>query len=210
MLLLFSFFRLKQLIYILFIFLAACSQDHCLTTEVISVININSKWNHHQKLVKALTQYQAYGTLFFYSNNQKLLARFYWKQISPHHYKFLLTNLLGMTELKVEKEDKLVYIYNRGDECVVNEKNAEQIIYKLTGIMLSLKNVSQWIMGLPGDSTNFSLDVESHLRELSFGKSRAQLHISYLGYRKAPGRPEMPSRIELHQANQRIQLKLDK
>ncbi|WP_231517345.1 lipoprotein insertase outer membrane protein LolB [Candidatus Erwinia haradaeae] len=193
----------------MFILLAACSEDHCLITKVVNVTNINSQWNHHKKLVQALNQYQAHGTLFFYSHNQKLLARFYWKQISPYHYKFLLTNLLGMTELELEKKDKLVYIYNRGGKCVVNEKNAEKIIYKLTGIMISLNNFSQWIMGLPGDSTNFSLDAESHLRELSFGTSRAQLHIFYLGYRKTFDGPEMPSHIELHQANQCIQLKLD-
>ncbi|WP_157990448.1 lipoprotein insertase outer membrane protein LolB [Candidatus Erwinia haradaeae] len=191
------------------ILLVACSQDHYLTTKVVSVININSKWNHHKKLIKALTQYQTHGTLFFYSNNQKLLARFYWKQISLNHYKFLLTNLLGMTELELEKKDKLVYIHDREGEYVVNENNTEQIIYKLTGIMISLKNFSQWIMGLPGDSTHFSLDAESHLREVSFGASRSQLHIFYLGYRKTPDKLEMPSYIELRQANQCIQLKLD-
>ncbi|VFP87054.1 Outer-membrane lipoprotein LolB precursor [Candidatus Erwinia haradaeae] len=204
-----AYARFKKLIYLSYILLLACSQGPYLKTEAVSEINTNPKWNHHQNLVKALTQYQVHGTLLLYSNNQKLFARFYWKQISPHHYQFLLSNLLGMTELQLEQKDQFVYIHTRDRKCVVSEKYAEYIIFQLTGIMVSLKNFSQWIMGLPGASTDFRLDSESHLRELSFGISSTQLHIFYLGYRKAPDKPAMPSHIELYQGKQRIKLKID-
>ncbi|VFP83171.1 lipoprotein insertase outer membrane protein LolB [Candidatus Erwinia haradaeae] len=187
--------------------LTACSQYPA--QNPIDRQKITSLWPIHEKLVQQITHYQTHGTLSGFSGHHKIFIRFYWQQTSPYHYKLIFINPLGATELQLIQEGAIVQIMTQKAKYVISEKHAEQVIYKLTGMHISLENFRQWIMGLPGNSTDFKLYEQHLLRRVYFNDVSKRLYIVYLAYKKEFGLPLMPTRIEVHQDKKYIQLKID-
>ncbi len=83
------------------------------------------------------------------------------------------------------------------------------MIGKLTGMPIPLNSLRQWILGLPGDATDYTLDDQYRL-------SRGKLHPRAVKPRKvvysaydSKTQPSLPSNMELTQGSQRIKLKMD-
>lgn len=57
-------------------------------------------------------------------------------------------------------------IDNKGQ--TYNATDAEEMIGRLTGMPIPLNSLRQWIIGLPGDATDYSLDDQYRLRELNY------------------------------------------
>ncbi len=57
-------------------------------------------------------------------------------------------------------------IDNKGQTYTATD--AEEMIGRLTGMPIPLNSLRQWIIGLPGDATDYSLDDRYRLRELNY------------------------------------------
>ncbi len=57
-------------------------------------------------------------------------------------------------------------IDNKGQTYTASD--AEEMIGRLTGMPIPLNSLRQWIIGLPGDATDYSLDDQYRLRELNY------------------------------------------
>jgi outer membrane lipoprotein LolB len=165
------------------------------------------QWRQHQQDVRNLNQFQTRGAFAYLSDEQKVYARFFWQQTGQDRYRLLLTNPLGSTELSLTAQPGGVQLIdNKGQ--TYNATDAEEMIGRLTGMPIPLNSLRQWIIGLPGDAADYSLDDQYRLRELNYTQNGKTWHVTYSGY-TSDTKPTLPSNMELNNGSQRIKLKMD-
>ena len=165
------------------------------------------QWRQHQQEVRNLSQYQTRGAFAYLSDSQKVYARFFWQQTGQDNYRLLLTNPLGSTELELNaKPGSVELVDNKGQHYTATD--AEEMIGKLTGMPIPLNSLRQWILGLPGDATDYKLDSQYRLSELNYTQNGKTWKVVYGGY-DSKTQPSLPSNMELTQGSQRIKLKMD-
>jgi outer membrane lipoprotein LolB len=165
------------------------------------------QWRQHQQEVRALQQFQTRGAFAFISEQQKVYARFFWQQTGQDRYRLLLTNPLGSTELELNAAPGAVELVdNKGQHYKADD--AEEMIGKLTGMPIPLNSLRQWIVGLPGDATDYKLDEQYRLSEVNYSQNGKNWKVVYSGY-DTKTQPALPSNLELSDGGQRIKLKMD-
>ncbi|MBZ7395967.1 lipoprotein localization protein LolB [Klebsiella grimontii] len=165
------------------------------------------QWRQHQQDVRNLNQFQTRGAFAYLSDEQKVYARFFWQQTGQNRYRLLLTNPLGSTELSLTAQPGNVQLIdNKGQTYTATD--AEEMIGRLTGMPIPLNSLRQWIIGLPGDATDYSLDDQYRLRELNYTQNGKTWHVTWGGY-TSDTKPSLPANMELNDGSQRIKLKMD-
>lgn len=165
------------------------------------------QWRQHQQDVRNLNQFQTRGAFAYLSDEQKVYARFFWQQTGQDRYRLLLTNPLGSTELLLTAQPGSVQLIdNKGQTYTATD--AEEMIGRLTGMPIPLNSLRQWIIGLPGEATDYSLDDQYRLRELNYTQNGKTWHVTYGGY-TSDTKPSLPANMELNDGSQRIKLKMD-
>ncbi|HBN2512272.1 TPA: lipoprotein localization protein LolB [Klebsiella oxytoca] len=165
------------------------------------------QWRQHQQDVRNLNQFQTRGAFAYLSDEQKVYARFFWQQTGQDRYRLLLTNPLGSTELSLTAQPGNVQLIdNKGQTYTAAD--AEEMIGRLTGMPIPLNSLRQWIIGLPGEATDYSLDDQYRLRELNYTQNGKTWHVTWGGY-TSDTKPSLPANMELNDGSQRIKLKMD-
>lgn len=165
------------------------------------------QWRQHQQAVLQLNQYQTRGAFAFISADQKVYARFFWQQTGQDRYRLLLTNPLGSTELELNAQPGHVQLVdNKGQRYTAED--GEEMIGKLTGMPIPLNSLRQWILGLPGDATDYKLDEQYRLREVNYRQDGKNWKVVYSAY-DSKTQPAMPANMELSDGDLRIKLKMD-
>jgi outer membrane lipoprotein LolB len=165
------------------------------------------QWRQHQQEVRAINQFQTRGAFAFISDQQKVYARFFWQQTGEDRYRLLLTNPLGSTELELNAQPGAVELVdNKGQRYKADD--AEEMIGKLTGMPIPLNSLRQWIVGLPGDASDYKLDDQYRLSEVNYSQNGKNWKVVYSGY-DSKTQPALPSNLELSDGAQRIKLKMD-
>lgn len=165
------------------------------------------QWRQHQQDVRNINQFQTRGAFAYLSDEQKVYARFFWQQTGQDRYRLLLTNPLGSTELSLTAQPGNVQLIdNKGQTYTATD--AEEMIGRLTGMPIPLNSLRQWIIGLPGDATDYSLDDQYRLRELNYTQNGKTWHVTWGGY-TSDTKPSLPANMELNDGSQRIKLKMD-
>ncbi|EOD9046879.1 lipoprotein insertase outer membrane protein LolB [Klebsiella quasipneumoniae] len=196
--------RLFRLLPLASLVLTACSVH---TPEGPGKSPDSPQWRQHQQAVRSLNQFQTRGAFAYLSDEQKVYARFFWQQTGQDRYRLLLTNPLGSTELSLTAQPGSVQLIdNKGQTYTATD--AEEMIGRLTGMPIPLNSLRQWIIGLPGDATDYSLDNRYRLRELNYTQNGKTWHVTYGGY-TSDTQPALPSNVELNNGAQRIKLKMD-
>ncbi len=80
-------------------------------------------------------------------------------------------------------------IDNKGQTYTATD--AEEMIGRLTGMPIPLNSLRQWIIGLPGDATDYSLDDRYRLRELNYTQNGKTAR-DHGGYPAIPSQPYRP------------------
>ena len=165
------------------------------------------QWRQHQQDVRNLNQFQTRGAFAYLSDEQKVYARFFWQQTGQDRYRLLLTNPLGSTELSLTAQPGNVQLIdNKGQTYTATD--AEEMIGRLTGMPIPLNSLRQWIIGLPGEATDYSLDDQYRLLELNSTQNGKTWHVTWGGY-TSDTKPSLPANMELNDGSQRIKLKMD-
>ena len=165
------------------------------------------QWRQHQQDVRNLNQFQTRGAFAYLSDEQKVYARFFWQQTGQDRYRLLLTNPLGSTELSLTAQPGNVQLIDHNGQTYT-ATDAEEMIGRLTGMPIPLNSLRQWIIGLPGEATDYSLDDQYRLRELNYTQNGKTWHVTYGGY-TSDTKPSLPANMELNDGSQRIKLKMD-
>jgi len=165
------------------------------------------EWRQHQQAVQKITQYQTRGAFAYLADDRKIYARFNWQQTNPERYRLLLTNPLGSTELELNVlPDQVQLTTGNGDRYTT--KDAEQTLARLSGMPIPLNSLRQWILGLPGEATDYRLDDKYQLKELSYQQNGKTWKVVYSSYDNNIN-PALPSNMELSTGTLRIKLKMD-
>jgi outer membrane lipoprotein LolB len=82
------------------------------------------------------------------------------------------------------------------------------MIGKLTGMPIPITSLRQWILGLPGDATDYKLDDQYRLSQVNYSQNGKNWKVVYGGY-DSNSKPALPSSLELTEGSQRIKLKMD-
>ncbi|WP_367680403.1 lipoprotein insertase outer membrane protein LolB [Candidatus Fukatsuia anoeciicola] len=170
------------------------------------------QWYQHKQQLQQLKQFQISGALAYFFDQQKIYARFFWQQYSKECYRLVFTSSLGITKFEVfVKPTVTLLIDNQGKHY--SSKNPQEMIQKFTGISLPMDNLRQWIIGLPGDSHDFTLDNKYYLKQVNYQQNTFTWFVSYQNYNTDPT-IHLPSRIELKQVElgkkeKYIKLKID-
>lgn len=165
------------------------------------------QWQQHQQEVAKVTHYQTRGAFAYLSDRQKVYARFNWQQTAPDRYRLLLTNPLGSTELQLDAQGETVQLVdNKGKRYVSND--AEKMIGQLTGMDIPLANLRQWMMGLPGDASDYQLNSNYQLKSLNYSRNGQQWKVDIQSYDNKTT-PALPASLELREGDQRIKLRMD-
>ncbi len=165
------------------------------------------QWRQHQQAVRALNQYQTRGAFAYLSDQQKVYARFFWQQTGQDRYRLLLLNPLGSTEMELIAQPGSAQVTdNKGQKYTGTD--AEEMIGKLTGMPIPITSLRQWILGLPGDATDYKLDDQYRLSEVNYSQNGKSWKVVYGGY-DSNSKPALPSSLALTEGSQRIKLKMD-
>ncbi len=164
-------------------------------------------WLQHKQQVQQLSQYQTRGAFAYLSDSKKLSANFFWQESSSQRYRLLLTNPFGGTELELRAQPEGIQITD-GQGKRYTGKDAEYMLSQLTGMRIPLTNLRQWMIGLPGDAQQFTLDEHARLNTATFQQNGLTWEVKYLGYDDSVT-PAMPNALELTQGEQRIKLKMN-
>ena len=164
------------------------------------------QWREHQQEIRKLNQYQTRGAFAYLSDEQKVYARFFWQQTGQDHYRLLLTNPLGSTELSLTAQPGSAQLVDNQGKTYT-DVDGEEMIGKLTGMPIPLNSLRQWILGLPGDATDYKLDDQYRLREVNYTQNGKTWKVVYGGYNDQ--KPALPANMELTEGSQRITLKMD-
>ncbi|AGB77874.1 MULTISPECIES: lipoprotein insertase outer membrane protein LolB [unclassified Pseudocitrobacter] len=164
------------------------------------------QWREHQQEIRKLNQYQTRGAFAYLSDEQKVYARFFWQQTGQDHYRLLLTNPLGSTELSLTAQPGSAQLVDNQGKTYT-DVDGEEMIGKLTGMPIPLNSLRQWILGLPGDATDYKLDDQYRLREVNYTQNGKTWKVVYGGYNDQ--KPALPANMELTEGSQRIKLKMD-
>jgi len=165
------------------------------------------QWRQHQQAVRALNQYQTRGAFAYLSDQQKVYARFFWQQTGQDRYRLLLLNPLGSTEMELIAQPGSAQVTdNKGQKYTGTD--ADEMIGKLTGMPIPITSLRQWILGLPGDATDYKLDDQYRLSEVNYSQNGKSWKVVYGGY-DSNTKPALPSSLELSDGGQRIKLKMD-
>ena len=165
------------------------------------------QWRQQQQDVRNLSQFQTRGAFAWLSDEQKVYARFFWQQTGQDSYRLLLTNPLGSTELSLTAQPGgVTLIDNKGQTYTATD--AEEMIGRLTGMPIPLNSLRQWIVGLPGDATDYTLDQQYRLSTLNYTQDGKTWRVTYGGY-TSDTTPSLPANMELNNGSQRIKLKMD-
>ncbi|CNE41599.1 outer membrane lipoprotein LolB [Yersinia nurmii] len=196
-----TFYRLLPLASLM---LAACSTT---TSTGPATSPTSPQWQQHEQQLQQLSQFQTRGSFAYISDKQKVYARFFWQQYSADRYRLLLTNPLGSTEMELVVQPGVTQLTDNQGKRYVSD-NPEEMIAKLTGMDIPINSLRQWILGLPGETNNFTLDDKYRLKQLAYKQGNQVWTVDYQEY-NTKVTPVLPSRLELKQDQQRIKLKMD-
>ena len=198
-----SDFRLIRLLPLASLVLTACVTT---TPQGPGKSPDSPQWREHQQEIRKLNQYQTRGAFAYLSDEQKVYARFFWQQTGQDRYRLLLTNPLGSTELSLTAQPGSAQLVDNQGKTYTAE-DGEEMIGKLTGMPIPLNSLRQWILGLPGDATDYTLDDQYRLREVNYTQNGKTWKVVYGGYNDQ--KPALPANMELTEGSQRIKLKMD-
>ena len=136
-----------------------------------------------------------------------MYARFFWQQTGQDRYRLLLTNPLGSTELELNAQPGVVQLVDSKGQRYT-DTDAEEMIGKLTGMPIPINSLRKWILGIPGEATDYKLDENYRLKEVNYSQNGKNWTVTYGGY-DTKTQPALPSNMELREGDQRIKLKMD-
>ncbi|KYP97508.1 membrane protein, partial [Sodalis-like endosymbiont of Proechinophthirus fluctus] len=171
----YAVFRLLPLASLL---LAACSVR---TLSSLAKSQTSPEWRSHQQSVSTITRYQTHGAFAYFSQEKKVYARFNWQQTSADRYRLILTNPLGSTEMDLNVQPGVVQLVNNQGKRYISD-DPEVMIQKLAGMSIPLKDLCQWMLGLPGNATDFTFDASGYLHQVNYSYNGQLWTVTYQGY----------------------------
>lgn len=165
-----------------------------------------TQWLTHQATLSKIDHFTAKGKVAFISPKERVTARFIWKQ-NGDKLSLRVINFLGTTLFTLETTaNSAMLVDNQGQQHL--GPDAKILLERLTGILLPVDEMVQWIKGLPTEQNSFTLGKDNRLAALSqHDSSRFQpgWQVDYRAYDPKTNNL-LPSTINMHQQLQKVNL----
>lgn len=139
------------------------------------------EWQSHQAKLSQIQSFQAVGKLGYISPEQRQSLNFYWKH-SPSQSQLRFTSFLGQTVLNLTMTPQGARVETYDDQ-ILTAPNATALVKQLTGLVIPVEQLSDWIIGLPNGADDFQLNQQNTLSTLDKTLSFQRWHIAYTQYR---------------------------
>ncbi|MBR9787375.1 MAG: lipoprotein localization protein LolB [Vibrionaceae bacterium] len=169
------------------------------------------EWQTHEKKLEAIHDFQVTGKLGYIGPDQRQNLNFFWKH-STALSQLRLTTILGQTALNltITPEGATVETY---DDQVLSARHANQLIFQLTGLMMPVEHMPDWLLGLPTDADTFQLSSANTLQALNKQIGLNDWNIDYQRYRDVQWHEQalpLPNRLKLTTSDVKINLLITK
>ncbi|CAD6512756.1 lipoprotein insertase outer membrane protein LolB [Candidatus Profftia tarda] len=165
------------------------------------------RWREHKNQVQKIVKYQTSGSLAYFSNHQRLYARFFWQQSAPDYYYIVISNPMFSNAISLYSIRGIIWLTDHKGKSYFS-KSADEIIQKLTGIRIPLQILRLWILGLPGNAVYVKLNNQDKLQNITEIKDGVTWKVKYLKY-NSDTYPEMPTQLDIIQDDKLVKLKID-
>ncbi|KGD72817.1 membrane protein [Tatumella morbirosei] len=167
----------------------------------------SAQWKQHVSEVKQVTAFQTRGAFAYLSERQKVYARYNWQQTAGDRYRLLLTNPLGSTEMQLDTQGETVQLVDNTGKRYFSH-DATKMISELTGMKIPLENLRQWMLGLPGSASNYTLNDNYQLRTATYTQDGQTWKVTINAYRQDV-KPALPADLEVTTGDLTIKLRMD-
>jgi outer membrane lipoprotein LolB len=169
------------------------------------------EWQAHEKKLETIQDFQVTGKLGYIAPDQRQNLNFFWKH-STALSQLRLTTILGQTALNltITPQGATVETY---DDQVLSARHANQLIYKLTGLMMPVEHMPDWLLGLPTDADAFQLSPANTLQTLNKQIGQNAWNIAYQRYSDVEWHSQalpLPNRLKLTTSDVKINLLITK
>ena len=163
----------------------------------------NSSWSAHQLKLEKLTHWSFFGKLAIITPDERNSVNIHWQQ-SEQDFHIHLTTFLGLSVLDIQKTgDETIIIDADGNHYTSD--NTEQLITKLSGMVLPIDHLQQWIKGNPSGAS-FQLDDNQQVTSLlSEEKKNDAWFIDYNDYHTI-NNTNLPRKLQLTRTNLRLKI----
>lgn len=153
----------------------------CIT---LSEQHTSVEWQSHQAKLAQIRAFQATGKLGYIAPDQRQNLSFLWKH-SDTHSNLRFTTFLGQTALNltITPDGARVETY---DDQVLSAENATALVYQLTGLVLPIEQLPDWMLGMPDGADAYTLTEQNTLQTLDKTIASQPWHIAYSQYRDTP------------------------
>ena len=174
------------------------------------------EWQAHQSKLKQITHYSIIGKLAYISPQQRQSLNFQWKH-SDQLSSLRLTTFLGQTALNLTITPQGAKVVTYDDEIFTGE-SATQLVYSLTGLMIPIDHMPQWLLGLPTGADQFQLSETNTLASLNKQVGLRQWQLEYRAYKEMTDLVKnsnlnplpLPSKLKFTQADTTINIVVSK
>ncbi len=173
--------------------------------------NTSVEWQAHEKKLATIRDFQVTGKLGYIAPDQRQNLNFFWKH-STALSQLRLTTILGQTALNltITPQGAKVETY---DDQVISARDANQLIYRLTGLMMPVEHMPDWLLGLPTDADTFQLSQANTLQTLNKQIGQNDWNIAYERYSDIQWHTQnlpLPNRLKLTTSDVKINLLITK
>ncbi|PKG38390.1 lipoprotein insertase outer membrane protein LolB [Psychromonas sp. Urea-02u-13] len=166
-------------------------------------LQINNSWESHKNQLEQLTDWSLSGKLGIFSPEGRESVNINWQQ-SKNGFHIRLNGPLGINVLDIQKVDNNNVIID-GEKYHSN--NPEQLIAELSGMVLPIEQLQQWIKGNPSGAS-YQLDDNHQLSSLLGGQTSTGLWlINYADYRTIE-QINLPHKLQLTRGDLRLKFKI--
>lgn len=180
----------------------------CATVEPSTT---NVEWDAHQQRLDTITQYSSNGKLGYIAPDQRQSLNFQWKHSSLTK-QLRLTTFLGQTalNLKITPQGAMVETYDNG---TYSSKDADTLIYQLTGLTIPVDQLSNWLLGDPTGADAYQLNDTNTVATLNKridGQIWKLEYIEYVDIQYSGVALPLPKKLKLKQNDISINIVITK
>jgi len=184
----------------IFLFLFICLLAGC--AEIPKPQNI--PWIDHQQKLELLNDWEFSGKIALITPKERHSLNIYWSQ-NHNQTHLILSTFLGITVLELEQIKGATKITNN-DGKIFWGNNSEQLIYELSGLIIPVDSLKQWIKGNP-ENAAYTLNSNNLIATLD--SKNNQWHVKYTAY-DAYSNIMLPTKLELKDTDKRIKFSISR
>ncbi|PWI35163.1 lipoprotein localization factor LolB [Vibrio albus] len=197
----------NQLLLLIFttLYLAGCE-------SVPEESQLNVQFEPHRQRLESIQNYQLRGKLGYLSPDQRQSLNFTWNR-TPEASQLRLTSFLGQTVLNLTITPEGAKAVTSDGE-VYRHPSPNALVYQLTGLVLPITYMQDWIKGLPTAADNFTLNDTNTVATLNKLTGLQRWEMQYLSYQTVSsaefGAIPLPYKMQLTQSDFTLKIVISK